>query len=89
MRPFDEPSDLGGPGEPAPEPISPEDFVTIHRGIPPDARRMGLDRNSEEGAMVALAGSLDPTKLSHKVVAWLLLSAFLLPSVAAALRYLV
>jgi hypothetical protein len=58
--------------EPEPEPIRPEDFLAPNP-IPFDARRMGLDRNTEEGAMVALAGSLDPAKLSHKLIAWVLL----------------
>ncbi|MGH3472164.1 MAG: hypothetical protein ACRDPG_09005 [Nocardioidaceae bacterium] len=52
-----------------------------NRGIPPDARQMGLDRNTEEGAMVALAGSLNPAKLSHRVVAWAILAGFVLPLV--------
>jgi hypothetical protein len=34
---------------------------------------MGLDRNTEEGALVALAASLDPGKMSHKIIAWVLL----------------
>lgn len=58
--------------EPEPDPIRPEDFL-VPDPIPLDARRLGLDRNTEEGAMVALAGSLDPAKLSHKLIAWLLL----------------
>jgi hypothetical protein len=29
--------------------------------------------------MIALAASLDPTKLSHKLVAWLMLVAVLMP----------
>ncbi len=33
-------------------------------GVPDDARAMGLDRNTEEGAMVAMAGSLNSAKLS-------------------------
>lgn len=48
-------------------------------GIPDDARMLGLDRNTEEGAMVAMAGSLSPKKLSHRVVAWLVLASFLGP----------
>ncbi len=48
-------------------------------GIPDDARLMGLDRNTEEGAMVAMAGSLNPQRLSHRVVAWLVLLSFLGP----------
>ena len=67
------------PGDDEPvELITPEDFLGPD-GLPRDARRMGFDRNTEEGALVALAGSLDPTKATHKVVAWVLLAAFALP----------
>lgn len=54
------------------------DFVG-HHGVPGDARRMGLDRNTEEGAMIAMVAALDPAKRSHRLVAWLLLMAFVLP----------
>jgi hypothetical protein len=47
--------------------------------IPYDARRMGLDRNTEEGALISMAGSLNPAKPSHRLVAWILLAAFCLP----------
>ncbi len=56
------------------------------RGIPDDARMLGLDRNTEEGAMVAMAGSLSPTKLSHRVVAWLVLLSFLGPMLFGAVH---
>ncbi len=41
--------------------------------MPDDARSLGLDRNTEEGAWVMMASSLDSSKLSHKAVAWVLL----------------
>jgi hypothetical protein len=41
--------------------------------MPDDARSLGLDRNTEEGAWVMMASALDGSKLSHKAVAWLLL----------------
>jgi hypothetical protein len=44
-----------------------------------DARRLGLDRNTEEGALIAFSGSLRPDKPTHRVVAWVLLAAFGLP----------
>lgn len=65
--------------------IAPEDFLGPC-GIPADARRMGLDRNTEEGALIALAGSLDPGKLSHKIVAWVLLLAFAIPLLLGLVR---
>jgi hypothetical protein len=40
---------------------------------------MGLDRNTEEGALVSLAGSLNPAKPAHRLVAWILLAVFCLP----------
>jgi hypothetical protein len=49
------------------------------QSIPPDARRFGLDRNTEEGALVSLAGSLNPAKLTHRLVAWVLLAVFCVP----------
>lgn len=58
--------------------IQPEDFLAPN-GITSDARRLGFDRNTEEGALIALAGSLDPGKRSHRIVAWVLLVAFAAP----------
>jgi hypothetical protein len=58
--------------------IRPEDFLASDR-FPGDARRLGLDRNTEEGALIALAASLDPGKLSHKIIAWVLLFVFAAP----------
>jgi len=51
------------------------------QGIPDDARMMGLDRNTEEGALVAMAGSLDRRKPSHQVVAWIAIIALAAPAV--------
>jgi hypothetical protein len=45
-----------------------------------DARRLGLDRNTEEGALIAFSGSLRPDRPLHRVVAWVLLTAFGLPA---------
>jgi uncharacterized protein (UPF0248 family) len=56
-------------------------YVSHDRGIPSDAQRMGLDRNTEEGALIAMAGSLDSAKPLHRIVAWALLAAFCLPLV--------
>ena len=51
-----------------------------------DARRLGLDRNTEEGALLAFSGSLSPDRPLHRGVAWVLLVAFALPVVLAALH---
>ncbi len=63
----------------------PPPLVAMHamHGIPDDAQRMGLDRHTQEGALVAMAGSLNSNKLSHRVVAWLMLAAMMLPLLLA------
>lgn len=74
------------PGDDGPvELISAEDFLGPD-GLPREARRMGFDRNTEEGALIALAGSLDPRRPFHRVVAWVLLVAFALPVLLGLLR---
>jgi len=75
----------GEPGDPARhEPPSDDEhppLVHTHtqHGIPRDAQLMGFDRNTEEGALIAMMGSLSSARPSHKVVAWVLLAAFSLP----------
>jgi hypothetical protein len=58
--------------------ISPEDLLA-RRPMPVDARRLGLDHNTQEGAMLALASSLNPARTSHRVIAWILLVAVAAP----------
>ena len=41
--------------------------------MPYDARRLGLDARTEEGAWVQLASSLDSSRRLHRVTAWVLL----------------
>jgi hypothetical protein len=60
--------------------IRPEDFLPA-TPFPLDAQRMGIDRWSDDAGMIAIAASLDPAKLSHKIVAWLMLVAVLVPLV--------
>ena len=60
--------------------ISPEDFLPPNP-YPLDAQRMGIDRWSDDAAIIALAASLDPAKLSHRIVAWVMLVAILSPLV--------
>jgi hypothetical protein len=52
-----------------------------------DARRIGLDRNTEEGALLAFGSALRPDKPFHRVVAWVLLAAFGLPVCFALLHF--
>ncbi len=62
-----------------PELITPEDFLPANP-FPPDAQRLGFDRwTGDGGCMIALAANLDPTKVSHKIVAWLMLLAVTVP----------
>ena len=63
-----------------------EEFLSHLRSLgipdaPPDARRVGLDRNTEEGALVAFAGALDGRRPWHRLIAWVLLMSFGLPAV--------
>jgi hypothetical protein len=51
-----------------------------------DARRLGLDRNTEEGALIAFTGSLRPDKPLHRIGAWIMLGAFGLPALFALLH---
>ena len=61
----------GDPGhsEDAPRPWAPV-------AMPDDARSLGLDRNTVEGAWVHFAASLDGRRPTHKLVAWVLLAFF-------------
>jgi hypothetical protein len=78
------------------EPYDDEDAFVRHLdtlGVPHpygsrDARRIGLDRNTEEGALLAFSGSLRPDRPLHRVVAWVLLLAIGFPVVVGALRAL-
>lgn len=78
MREYDEPDD---------ELITPE-MLLGRNGIPADARRLGFDRNTQEGALIAMAGSLNPAKISHRVIAWILLLAFAGPLLLGVTRQL-
>ena len=67
------------------------EFIEHLRGlgvpdVPAEQRRVGLDRNTEEGALVAFAGSLRRDRPSHRITAWVLLVSFALPAVLALLH---
>ncbi len=68
------------------QPLPPAARLHSMQGIPEDAQSMGLDRNVTEGAWLAFAGSLRATKPSHRLVAWLMLAAIVLPLLLS-LRY--
>ena len=71
MQEYDEPEH---PEDNGVELIAPEDFLPGNP-FPPDAQRMGIDRWSDNAGMIAVASSLDSRKLSHKIVAWVMLLA--------------
>lgn len=59
--------------------IRPEDFLPPNP-FPVDAQRLGIDRfTGDNGAIIALAASLDGRKPSHRALAWVLLVAFVIP----------
>ncbi len=66
--------DQGDPDGEDLELIRPEDFLA-RNPFPVDAQRMGIDRWSDDAGMIAIAASLDPRKLSHKIIAWVMLIA--------------
>lgn len=80
---MDDARDLDDDGE---QPLPPVTRLHSMQGIPEDAQSMGLDRNVTEGAWLAFAGSLRATKPSHRLVAWLMLAAIVLPLLLS-LRY--
>jgi hypothetical protein len=47
--------------------------------------RYGLDRNTEEGALLAFSGALRRSNPAHRLVAWVLLLAVALPVVLTSL----
>ena len=68
--------------------------LPAHFGIPPDAladerpdprpeeaRKMGLSRHTEEGAVLYFASSLSRDKPRHRMIAWILLITFAAPAV--------
>ena len=58
------------------------------QGVPADAQRMGLDRHTVEGSMLAMAGTLDGARWTHRAVAWLLLVVFVSPLILTVLGVL-
>lgn len=58
------------------------------QGVPEDAQKMGLDRHTVEGSLVAMAGSLSSARTTHKLVAWALLAVFAVPPVLTLLNWL-
>jgi hypothetical protein len=62
---------LESPGDPGHSDDGPRPWQPP--SMPDDARALGLDRNTEEGAWVQLASSLDGTKPLHRATAWVLL----------------
>ena len=63
-----------------------EDVVWQPPRMPVDQARLGLDRNTVEGAWIEFASALDRTKASHRIVAWVLLVLILVPVLVMALQ---
>lgn len=69
------------------EPTTPEP-VWRAPDMPEDVRRIGLDRNTVEGAWIEFASMLDRRKPLHLVVAWVLLALFMMPPVMTVVNLL-
>jgi hypothetical protein len=54
--------------------------------MPDEARRMGLTHHVPDGALLEFATRLDSTRVSHRIVAWILLVVFGMPVVLYVLR---
>jgi hypothetical protein len=59
------------------------DLVWQPPQMPVDQARLGLDRNTVEGAWVEFAAALDRSRVGHRVIAWVLLVVLLLSVVLA------
>ena len=55
------------------------DLVWQPPRMPVDQARLGLDRNTVEGAWIEFASALDRSRLSHRLIAWVLLVLLLIP----------
>ena len=67
--------------------LRPEDFLPADR-MPLADKRLGIDRWTGDAGLITFAASLDPAKRAHRVTAWVLLSALLLPFLLIAWRVL-
>jgi hypothetical protein len=54
--------------------------------MPDEARRIGLTHHVPDGAILEFATRLDSTRLSHRIVAWVLLVVFGMPVVIYVIR---
>jgi hypothetical protein len=76
---YDERDDLE-PARPALYGIPPDAIAEERPDTRPDeAKRMGLSRHTEQGAVLQFASSLDGAKPGHKMMAWILLITFAAP----------
>jgi hypothetical protein len=74
MQGTDDPGHPEDPDDSGLELIEPEDFLPGNP-FPLDAQRLGIDRWSDDAGLIAIASSLDSSKRSHKIVAWVMLLA--------------
>ncbi len=78
-------------GDPGHSDVAPEHLPRAYASpyANEEAARMGLDRNTLEGAQLHFFGSLEPGKRSHKIVAWVaLILMFGVPLLLSALNVL-
>ena len=66
-----------GPDEGPYELLTPEDFLPDR--MPLADRRLGIDRWTGDAGLITFAASLDSSKRAHRVTAWVLLGALVLP----------
>lgn len=68
---------LDSSGDPGHGPVAPQIWQPPE--MPADLQRLGLTRNTEEGAWIELASMLDRARPSHLLIAWLMLAIFVVP----------
>ena len=66
-------------GDPGHAPVEPEIWQPPE--MPGELQRLGLTRNTEEGAWIEFASMLDRGRPSHVLIAWLMLAVFVVPVV--------
>lgn len=70
---MERPDRLPPSGDPGHSETRPQDTPSWRHDTTPDAERMGLDRNTVEGAQVAFVASLDGSRRRHRWVAWVII----------------
>jgi hypothetical protein len=73
----------GGREDEFDEDYGPDDDATPYwfpgNRMPADAQLMGLTHHVPDGAILDFAGKLDPSRLKHRIAAWVMLVVYCLP----------